>query len=170
MLEMLNANSKRSGAISGRSLRLVGLATPSRPMIGLMEFEVIDSAGRNLCRTAGYTPTITASPAATSGYAAGDEKVYPFTNTIDGNAANDWTKAAYIFAAANGSAYFEYTFGADIQISKWRLMIESSSPPTATGMKLLIFKDGVWKELVGKASSTNWVGSSWREFTELTLA
>ena len=170
MLEaLLNKRTVSGGPTNGRSFRLVGLATPSRPIIGIMELEIIDSIGRNLCRTAGYIPTVVASPELKAVYSNGEEAAYPPPLIIDGISANNWTIAAYIYHNANGLRYFEITFPQDINITKWRCMIESSAPPTADGLKLMIFKDNVWKNVVGTASSANWVGATWREWTNLSF-
>lgn len=171
MLEMLQTGRKNSGPANGRSFRLVGLATPSRPLIGILELEIIDAAGRNLCRTAGYIPTVIASPALKAAYANGEETTYPPSLIIDGFSANNWMLAAYIYQNADGSRYFEITFPQDVNITKWRCMIEASAPPTANGLKLMSLQGGVWKTVVGTPDAPDWNNQNkWREWTNLSFA
>jgi hypothetical protein len=165
MLETLlgGKKGKSTGMVATNKVRLVTRATRGQyNIIGIHEFEVYDDQGRNLCRTAGYIPSITCSPA------AGDGKT--LSTTIDGDVTN-WTSTYYASCNPDGSAYVEYTFPQFIKFSKWRMNAEGQYQPTLPdGIILMIYDGSSWREVVAKSAvPADWGYSTWREFTQLSL-
>ena len=149
------------GPVSGRSFRLVSLGATQGGVIGVFEFELYNSSGQNLCRTAGFVPTITPSANSVAFPEYGPER------TIDGQYSpnGSWTGTGYMNARADGSSFFEYTFPQDISPISWRMMPEGAWLPTNNGIKLQALKNDVWVDITGTSNAGAWSNNVWRSFT-----
>lgn len=168
MLEIMLGRAKKAlTGTAGRSIRLLALAG-GRGSVGVFEFELLDSTGRNLCRTAGFVPATSYSPGATG--AAGDMVTYPPSKTIDGISSGDWRATCYMACKADGSSWLQYDFPQDIVIDKWRMMAEGTWIPTPTGMKIQLLTAQGWKDIIAGTSDKNDWTTGWRMFSNLSVA
>lgn len=148
-------------AVIGRKFRFLSLGS-TRGAIGVHEFEMYDSLGRNLCRTAGFIPTVVGAPG------GGDYNTYPPTTTIDGDVSN-WSSTVYLNSNPNGSMYLEYTFPVDINPIYWRVMPEgtwlpSPNPSGGVGLQML-GSDGKWIDITGTPSDgIPWSTNTFKRF------
>lgn len=160
MLELLLQKAKKpvpAGIYT--KVRLVALTAVSS-QVGVHEFQIYDSTNKNLCREPGTVPTVTFSPAANGGTMGS----YPPSNTIDGN-MSDWTATCYMNAAANGTAFLEYTFPIAINILKWVMKAEGNWLPAPNGMKVMVFSNDVWVDLKATTPIPGWTTHETKEFT-----
>lgn len=170
MLEtLLGRNKKPLVGMVGRSIRLLGISASRDSTLGVYEFQLLDSAARNLCRTPGFVPSVSYSPnAAAPGISM---STYPPTNTIDGVSGGDWTKTCYMSARPDGTAWLQYDFPQDITLDSWRIIFEGTWQPTGEGVRLMLLTADGWKQILhGDSLPTNWPYADWRTFSKLSVA
>ncbi|QXO10073.1 hypothetical protein pEaSNUABM37_00112 [Erwinia phage pEa_SNUABM_37] len=167
MFESMILGNTRPKAVSGQSVRLCGLSAQNINVIGVYELELYNKAGVNLCRVAGATPATSYSPATTNSPSVNLVN-YPPSNTIDGN-TTDWHSTCYIACATDGSAWLQYDFPVPITIDHWYFLPEGQYIPAGAGLKLQIYIDGVWCDIRGTMTPTQWSFSKWHVFTNLSI-
>ena len=142
---------------SRRTMRIHTLQGANGNLIGFYEVQIYDSLGRNLCRTAGFTPTVKFSGPGTVSA--------PPENTINGIFSGSWQDTCYVPTQADASRYLQYTFPQEIAPTRLQIMFEGVYVPAGNAIRISFFVGNTWRTMPYSINPTSWQAGNWQVLT-----